>query len=124
MANNNKTTETVKAVKAGDWVLPILVNGETVHALQINKSKDEKENITTILSEYEKAGVTVYEYAGKNNNPVLLVKATEKLKATRSSVTRDAIIETLMSDLGVDVETATALHAKMQANVLAKKASK
>jgi hypothetical protein len=117
-------TTTVKAIKAGDWVLPIEVNGEIVHALQINKSKEEKENITTILAEYTNVGVTVYEYAGKNNNPVLLVKATEKLKSQRSSVTRNAIIETLMQDLGVNKTQAEALHAKMQANVLAKKVSK
>lgn len=115
---------TVKAVKVSDWVVPISANGETVYALQINKSKEEKENIETILQDYVKAGVTIYEYAGKNNNPVLLVKATEKLKTQRASVTRDAIIDTLMQDLGVDIETAQALHAKMQANVQARKASK
>ncbi len=124
MSNNNKTTQTVQAVKAGDWVLPISVNGEIVHALQINKSKEDKENITSLLAEYANAGVTVYEYAGKNNNPVLLVKATEKLKTQRASVSRDAIIETLMQDFSIDREKAEAVHAKMQANVLAKKASK
>lgn len=116
--------KTVQATKKGDWVLPIDVNGETVYALQINKSAEDKSNIENILADYAKAGVTVYEYAGKNNNPVLLVKATEKLKTQRASVTRDAIIETLMETMGVDMETAQALHAKMQQNVAAKKANK
>lgn len=121
MSNNNKT---VQAVKAGDWVLPINVNGATVYALQINKSKEDKENITTLLAEYAKAGVTVYEYAGKGGNAVLLVEATQKLRTQRASVSRDAIIETLMQDLGIEKTQAEALHAKMQANVQAKKASK
>lgn len=121
MANK---TQFIEAVKAGDWVLPILVNGDTVHALQINKSKEDKENIDNILAEYQKAGVPVYRYSGKNNNDVLLVEATKKLKTQRASVTRDAIIETLMETMGVDMETAQALHAKMQQNVAAKKANK
>lgn len=47
-----------------------------------------------------------------------------KPKTTRASVSRDAIVETLMEDMGISREQAEALHAKMQANVLAKKAKK
>lgn len=105
------TTETVKAVKAGDWVLPIDVNGETVHALQINKSKEDKENIKEIKAEYDNAGITVYEYAGKNGNPVLLVDATQKLRSQRTSQKRSKFIETMLK-MGMDIDKANAAYAE------------
>ncbi len=76
------------------------------------------------LAEYAKANITVFEYAGKNNNPVLLVRATEKLKTQRASIDRDAVVSTLMSDFGIDEEKAKAVYAKMQATKQAQKASK
>ncbi len=91
---------TVQAVKSGDWVLPITVDGATVYALQINKSKEDKENISSILEQYATAGVTVYEYAGKNNNAVLLVDATLKIKNSRVSASTEKLVASAM-DMGL-----------------------
>lgn len=95
MANPTKSQFT-QAVKAGDWVLPITVNGKTVYALQINKSKEEKENIDNILAEYASAGIEVFTYKGKNDLDVLLVKAEEKLRSKRVSVKEQKMVAVLM----------------------------
>jgi len=111
------TTTTVQAVKMGDWVLPISVDGVTVYALQINKSKDDKANIDTILAEYATAKITVYEYSGKNDNAVLLVKATEKIKATRSSANTESLVASAVQMFGCT----EAMAREMVYNAKAKK---
>ena len=122
MATNNKVNAT-EVTRLGDWVIPVDNNGVTVYALQINKTQAEKDNLETILSEYQKAGVEVLTYNGKNDMPVYLVDASKKLKAQRANVNRDAIIETLIAS-GMTQEVAQATYAKMQENVKAKKANK
>lgn len=47
-----------------------------------------------------------------------------KPKRTRASISRDAIVETLMQSMGIDKAQAEELHSKMQENVLAKKSNK
>lgn len=96
MANNTTKSQFTQAVKAGDWVLPITVEGQTVYALQINKSKEEKENIDNILAEYANAGIEVFTYKGKNDLDVLLVKADEKLRSKRVGVKEQKMVAVLM----------------------------
>lgn len=125
MANAISAYNNIKTVtRQGDWVIPVLTDdGKTIYALQINKTQAEKDNLDTILSDYQKAGVEVLTYKGKNDLPVYLVDATQKLKAQRANVNRDAIIETLVAS-GMTEELAQATYAKMQENVKAKKANR
>lgn len=114
---NNNITE---VTRQGDWVIPVLKeDGAVVYALQINKTQEEKDNFATILQEYQEAGVEVLTYSGKNNLPVYLVDATQKIKKARvSASTEDMIAE--MVALGVSEEVAR----QAIANAKAKKAKK
>ena len=125
MANAINAYNNIKTVtRQGDWVIPVMTSdNKTIYALQINKTQADKDNLDTILSDYQKAGVEVLTYNGKNDLPVYLVDATQKLKAQRANVNRDAIIETLVSS-GMTQELAQATYAKMQETVKAKKANK
>ena len=96
---------TVQAEKAGEWVLPILVDGVTLYAIQINKTQEDKENIENILAEYYKHGITVYEYVGKNSKPVLLVEHDKRLKTTRIGKHKKAQLDAMVS-LGLTEEQA------------------
>ena len=119
-----KNTNNITGVtRLGDWVIPVDKNGVTVYALQINKTQAEKDNLENILAEYAKAGIDILTYNGKNDNAVYLVDASEKLKAQRANVNRDAIVETLVAS-GMSEEVANATYAKMQENVKAKKSNK
>ena len=125
MSNTTKEVTTIEVTKAGDWVLPVqLKDGTIVHALQINKSKEDKENIETLLQEYANAGIPVMQYSGKNNNPVLLVEATKKLRSQRTSFGRDKFVETAMASFGVSREKAEQAYAEMQTAKAEAKASK
>lgn len=108
---NTTTPQITEAVKAGDWVLPITVNGATVYALQINKSKEDKANLDNILAEYAKAGVEVFTYKGKNDAPVYLVEASKKLKATRTSASTEKLVTSAMATFGCTEEQARAMVA-------------
>ena len=110
MANNTTKPQFTQAVKAGDWVLPITVNGATVYALQINKSAEEKENIDNILAEYANAGIEVFTYKGKNDKNVFLVKAEEKLRSKRVGVKEQKLVAVLMQ-AGMTEEQARAAYA-------------
>lgn len=108
MANNNiKATE---VNRLGDWVIPVDKNGETVYALQINKTQEEKDNLETILSEYQKAGVEVLTYAGKGGLPVYLVDATQKLKKQRVGIDTNALLQSMVAS-GMTQEQAQAVLA-------------
>ena len=37
-----KEVKIIKAEKAGEWVLPIKVDGSVIYALQVNKTKEDK----------------------------------------------------------------------------------
>jgi predicted restriction endonuclease len=130
--NNNNTKLSVQdmidasepVTKNGDWVLPVLdTDGNQLLVSQINKTQAEKDDFATIFAEYQKAGVKVHYYMGKNDMPVFSVEQGKKLKAQRANVNRDAIIETLVAS-GMTQELAQATYAKMQENVKAKKSNK
>ena len=115
-----KTLKTTKVTKAGDWVLPVLLDdGTTVYALQINKSAEDKQNITELHQAYIDAGIEVYEYAGKNNNPVLLVDATKKIRSQRVGVLQSEFIAELVN-AGVPQEVAELAYANAKANAKAR----
>lgn len=95
-----KEVKIVNAVKAGDWVLPIEVNGATIYALQVNKSKEDKANIEAIKQAYAEHDITLYTYKGKNNADVLLVKAEEKLVARRTSASTEKLVASAMKMFG------------------------
>lgn len=116
MTNNTKTLPTVEAVKAGDWVLPVTVDGVTVYALQINKSAEDKANIEAIHGAYVEAGIPVYTYSGKGGKPVLLVEATKKIKAQRTSASTESLIASAVAMFGVTEEQARAMVANAKAN--------
>jgi len=57
----------------------------------------------------------VYEYSGKNDNAVLLVKATEKIKATRSSASTDSLVASAVAMFGCTEDQARAMVANAKA---------
>lgn len=104
----------VEVKKGGDWVLPIITkDGATVHALQINKTADDKANIESILAEYAEAGVQVYRYKGKSDKAVLLVEASQKIRKARVGVKTLNLINRLMEDKGFTLEEATDFVASL-----------
>lgn len=92
------TTNYTTVEKSGDWVLPVKKkDGTIVYALQINKSKEDKENIDAIVSEYQKAGIEILGYKGKEDKLVLLVDATQKIRSQKVGVKTQKIITGLMA---------------------------
>lgn len=106
-----KEVKIVNAVKAGDWVLPITVNGSTIYALQVNKSKEDKANIEVIKQAYADNDITLYTYKGKNDADVLLVKADEKLVARRTSASTEKLVASAVKMFGCTVEQARQMVA-------------
>lgn len=104
------TVKTTQATKAGEWVLPILVDGKTIYAIQLNKTQEDKDNIDNILAEYSKQGIPVYEYEGKNNKPVLLVEHSKRIKTTRIGKNKKAQLDAMLS-MGLSEEQALAVLA-------------
>lgn len=104
------TVKTTQATKAGEWVLPIIVEGATVYAIQVNKTIEDKENIDSILADYEKAGVPVYEYEGKGGKPVYLVEHSKRIKAQRMGATKRAQVDAMVA-MGLTEEQALAVIA-------------
>ena len=105
-AQEVKTLKILKAEKAGDWVLPIKVDGSIVYALQVNKSKEDKINIEAIKQAYAEHDITLYTYKGKNNADVILVKAEEKLVARRTSASTEKLIASAVAMFGCTPEQA------------------
>ena len=99
-AQEVKTLKIVQAVKAGDWVLPIVVAGETIYALQVNKSKEDKANIEAIKQAYADNDITLYTYKGKNDADVILVKSDEKLVARRTSASTEKLVASAVKMFG------------------------
>ena len=98
-----------EVTKSGDWVLPVTKkDGTTVYALQINKSKDDKENIDAIVAEYQKEGIEVLTYDGKEGKKVLLVDATQKLRSKRVGVKTQKLLDALLAT-GMSQEQAQAV---------------
>ena len=103
------TLKLEQVTKAGDWVLPVTTaDGATVYALQINKSKEDKENIDSILQEYADAGVTVYTYKDKEDKDVLLVDTTQKIRSKRVGVKTQKLLDALLAT-GMSQEQAQAV---------------
>jgi len=106
------TQNIIEVSKGGDWVKPIVLkDGSTVYALQINKSKDDKANIQNILADYASANIQVYKYTGKNDLDVLLVDATQKIRATRTSASNEKLVASAVEMFGVTEEMARAMIA-------------
>ena len=101
-----KEVKIIKAVKAGDWVVPLTVDGSTILALQVNKTKKEKAHIEAIKQAYAEHDITLYTYKGKNNADVILVKAEEKLVAQRSSASTEKLIASAVAMFGCTPEQA------------------
>lgn len=98
-----------EVTKAGDWVIPVTTKeGVTVYALQINKSKEDKENIDAIVSEYTQAGIPILRYKGKEGKDVLLVDATQKIKSKRVGVKTQKLLDALLAT-GMTQEQALAV---------------
>ena len=110
MTQPTTTQPTIEDVtKGGDWVLPVTrKDGSTVYALQINKSKEDKENIDAILAEYAQAGVPILRYKGKEGKDVLLVDATQKIRSKRVGVKTQKLLDALLAT-GMTQEQALAV---------------
>ena len=105
-ATEAKEVKIIKAEKAGDWVLPIKVDGSIIYALQVNKTKEDKVNIEAIKKAYAEHDITLYTYKGKNDADVLLVKAEEKLIARRMSASTEKLVSSAMAMFGCTEEQA------------------
>ena len=105
-ATEAKEVKIIKAEKAGDWVLPIKVDGSIIYALQVNKTKEDKVNIEAIKKAYAEHDITLYTYKGKNDADVLLVKAEEKLIARRTSASTEKLIASAVAMFGCTEEQA------------------
>lgn len=110
MTQATTTQATIEDVtKGGDWVIPVTrKDGSTVYALQINKSKEDKENIDAIVAEYTQAGVTILRYKGKEDKDVLLVDATQKIRSKRVGVKTQKLLDALLAT-GMTQEQAQAV---------------
>ena len=75
--------KTTQASKGGEWVLPVIVGDTTLYCVQINKTQAEKDDIENIMTQYNDANITVYEYEGKGGKPVYLVEKGQALKQAR-----------------------------------------
>ena len=106
-----KEVKIVKADKAGDWVIPIKVDGRIIYALQVNKTKDDKANIDAIKKAYADHDITLYTYKGKGDADVLLVKAEEKLVARRSSASTEKLVASAVAMFGCTEEQARQMVA-------------
>lgn len=106
-----KTLKIVNAEKAGDWVLPIKVDGSIIYALQVNKSKEDKANLEAIKQAYADNDITLYTYKGKNDADVILVKADEKLVARRTSASTEKLVASAVAMFGVSEAQARAMIA-------------
>lgn len=106
-----KEVKIVNAVKAGEWVLPIKVDGSVIYALQVNKTKEDKINIEAIKKAYAEHDITLYTYKGKNDADVLLVKAEEKLVARRTSASTEKLVASAVAMFGCTEEQARAMVA-------------
>ena len=105
-AQKVKEVKIVKAEKAGEWVLPIKVDGSVIYALQVNKTKEDKENSEAIKKAYAEHDITLYTYKGKNDADVILVKAEEKLIARRTSASTEKLIASAVAMFGCTPEQA------------------
>ena len=101
-----KEVKIIKAEKAGEWVLPIKVDGSVIYALQVNKTKEDKINIEAIKKAYAERDITLYTYKGKSDAEVLLVKAEEKLVARRTSASTEKLVASAVAMFGCTPEQA------------------
>ena len=108
---NKPKVQIIQAEKAGDWVIPIRVDGKTIYALQVNKTKDDKANIEAIKQAYADHQIPLYTYKGKGDADVLLVKADEKLVARRTSASTEKLVASAVAMFGCTEEQARQMVA-------------
>lgn len=121
---------TTKQAQATNAIVPITkasyvriaeVNGKEIQLVARPIKLEDFQDKCTVYS----LPATRGENKGQNEYFVTREDYNKHKPATqRASVTRDAIVKTLMTSMNITEKEALALHAKMQENVKAQKSSK